>query len=184
MSLQRYFFVYFTDFQSAILFTNGIIGFCNLLHYPHAHDPLVSCCYSYCIRERTLRNWCIDNDYSHYGTAVFIKSFSVSFICERTVFVYHYKFILLLSIAATQFAEILVRYVDIYMVIIYMFQIGTILFEQDQPICIITYKMLRYLCIRLTEIETVDVRVSIHRKVFSDRVLLVACYVIEDKNGI
>ena len=58
------------------------------------------------------------------------------------------------------------------------------MFEQDQQICIIAYKMLRYLCVRLTQIEAVDVRVSTHRKVLFDRVLFVACYVIEDKNGI
>ena len=33
------------------------------------------------------------------------------------------------------------------MIIVYMFQIGTILFEQDQQICIIAYEMLWYLCI-------------------------------------
>jgi len=41
-----------------------------------------------------------------------------------------------------------------------MFQIGTILFEQNKQICIITYKILfylKYLCIRL--IKKVDVHV-------------------------
>jgi len=70
------------------------------------------------------------------------------------------------------------------MIIVYMFHIDTVLFEQDQQIYIIAYKILRYLCVRLTQIEAVDVRVSTHRKVFSDRGLLVTCHVIEDKNGI
>jgi len=70
------------------------------------------------------------------------------------------------------------------MVIVYMFQIDSILFEQDQQICIIAYEMLWYLCIRLTQIEAVDVRVTTHRKVLSDRVLFVTCHTIEDKNGI
>ena len=39
---------------------------------------------------------------------------------------------------------------------LYTFQIVTILFEQDQQICIIVHKMLRYLCVRLIEIEAVD----------------------------
>jgi len=42
----------------------------------------------------------------------------------------------------TQFAEILVRHVGVDVVIVYMFQIGAILFEQDQQICIIAYEML------------------------------------------
>jgi len=44
--------------------------------------------------------------------------------------------------------------------------------------------MFRYSCVRLTEIEAVNVRVVAHRKVFSHRILLVACHVIKDKNRI
>ena len=43
--------------------------------------------------------------------------------------------------------------------------------------------MLRYFCVRLTEVEAVDVRMSSHCKV-SYRILLVACHVIKDKDGI
>lgn len=44
--------------------------------------------------------------------------------------------------------------------------------------------MLGYLGVRLTEIETVDARVSAHCKVLSYRILLIARHVIKDKNGI
>jgi len=37
---------------------------------------------------------------------------------------------------------------------------------------------------RLTEIEAVNVRVTTHRKVFSHRIMLVACHVIKEKNRI
>ena len=47
-----------------------------------------------------------------------------------------------------------------------------------------TYQMFRYPRVRLTEIEVVNVRVAAHRKVFFDRILLVACHVIKDKNRI
>jgi len=68
-------------------------------------------------------------------------------------------------------------------VIVHAFQIGTILFEQDQQIFIFAYKMLRYLWwVCLTKIEAVDVRVS-HCKVLSYLASL-ACYVIKDKDGI
>ena len=42
----------------------------------------------------------------------------------------------------------------------------------------------RYSRVRLTEIEAVNVRMVTHRKVFSHRILLVAYYVIQDKNRI
>jgi len=44
--------------------------------------------------------------------------------------------------------------------------------------------MFRYPRVRLTEIETVDVRVTAYREVFSHRILLVACHIIKDKNRI
>jgi len=46
--------------------------------------------------------------------------------------------------------------------------------------------MFKYPRVRLTEIETVSVRVAAHRKVFSHHllILLVACHVIKDKNRI
>jgi len=44
--------------------------------------------------------------------------------------------------------------------------------------------MFRYPHVRLTEIEAVNVRMAAHRKVFSHPILLVACYVIKDKNRI
>jgi len=66
--------------------------------------------------------------------------------------------------------------------IVNMFQVGTVLFEQDQQVRVITYKIFRYPRVRLTEIEAV--RVATYRKVFSHRILLVACHVIKDKNRI
>jgi len=70
------------------------------------------------------------------------------------------------------------------MIVVNVFQVGTILFEQDQQIRIIAYQMFRYPRVRLTQIEAVNVRVVTHRKVFSHRILLVACYIIKDKNRI
>jgi len=68
------------------------------------------------------------------------------------------------------------------MIVVNVFQVGTILFEQDQQVRIVAYQMLRYPRVRLTEIKAVNVRVVAHRKVFSPRILLVACYVVKDKN--
>jgi len=59
-----------------------------------------------------------------------------------------------------------------------------VLFEQDQQVRVVTYKMFKYLRIHLTEIEVVDVRMATHQKVFSHRILLVACYIIKNKNRI
>jgi len=57
-------------------------------------------------------------------------------------------------------------------IVVNVFQVGTILFEQVR---VVAYQMFRYSCVRLTEIEAVNVRVAAHRKVFSHRILLVAC---------
>jgi len=65
-----------------------------------------------------------------------------------------------------------------------MFQIGTILFEQDQQVRIVAYQMFRYPRVCLTEIEAINVCVTVHRKVFSYRILLISCNVIKDKNRI
>ncbi|KAL6254329.1 hypothetical protein P5V15_014378 [Pogonomyrmex californicus] len=65
-----------------------------------------------------------------------------------------------------------------------MFQVGTILFEQNQQVCIVAYQMFRYPRVRLTEIEAIDVRVAAHRKVFSHSILLIARNVVEDKDRI
>jgi len=60
------------------------------------------------------------------------------------------------------------------MIIVNVFQVGTVLFEQDQ-IRVVAYQMFRYSHIRLTEIETIDIRMASHRKVFSHCILFVAC---------
>jgi len=65
-----------------------------------------------------------------------------------------------------------------------MFQIGTVLFEQDQKIRVVAYQMFRYPHVRLTEIEAIDVRVATHRKVLFHCILLVTCHVIKNKNKI
>jgi len=65
-----------------------------------------------------------------------------------------------------------------------VFQVGTVLFEQDQKVRVVAYQMFKYPHIRLTEIEAVDVRVATHRKVLSHCILLVTCYIIKDKNKI
>jgi len=98
-----------------------------------------------------------------------VKSFSVSSICVRTVFVYHYESIFLLPTVAAQRAKFVVR----HRIIVNVFQVSTVLFEQDQKIHVVAYHMFRYPGVRLTEIEAVDVRVATHRKVFSQRILLI-----------
>ena len=70
------------------------------------------------------------------------------------------------------------------MIVVNVFQVGTVLFKQDQKVRVVTYQMFRYPRVRLTEIEAVDVRVATHRKVFSHRILLITCNVIKDKNRI
>ena len=70
------------------------------------------------------------------------------------------------------------------MIVVNVFQVGTVLFEQDQKVRVVAYQMFRYPCERLTEIEAVNVRVTTHRKVFSHCILLVTCHVIKDKNRI
>ena len=70
------------------------------------------------------------------------------------------------------------------MIVVNVFQIDTVLFEQDQKVRVVAYQMFRYPGVRLPEIEAVNVRVATHRKVFSHRILLVACHVIKDKNRI
>jgi len=86
-------------------------------------------------------------------------------------------------------------YVSVYMIIVYI-QMGFRLV----PSClnrinkfvllyikcfgIFAYVICVYLCHYVTQIKAVNVRVLTHRKVLSDRVLLVACHIIEDKNGI
>ena len=76
-----------------------------------------------------------------------IKS-SVSSICERTVFVYHQKFIFLLPTVAAQRAKFVVRHVGIHMIIVNVFQIDIVLFEQDQKIRVVAYQMFRISYVR------------------------------------
>ena len=85
---------------------------------------------------------------------------------------------------ATQQTKFIVRHVGIHVIVVNVFQIGIILFEQKQQVRVVAYQMFRYPRVRLTEIEAVNVRVAAHRKVFSHRILLVAYYVIQDKNRI
>ena len=47
------------------------------------------------------------------------------------------------------------------MIVLNVFQVGTVLFEQDQQVRVVAYQMFRYPRVRLTEIEAVDVRVAI-----------------------
>ena len=65
-----------------------------------------------------------------------------------------------------QRAKFIVQYIGIY-VTVNVLQVGTILFEQDQQVRVVTYQMFRYPRVRLTEIEAINVRVATHRKVFS-----------------
>ena len=61
------------------------------------------------------------------------------------------------------------------MIVVNVFQVGTVLFEQNQKIRVVAYQIFRYPRVRLTEIEAVDVRVTTHQKVFFYRILLVVC---------
>ena len=83
-----------------------------------------------------------------------------------------------------QRAKFVVGHVGVHVIIVNVFQVGTILFEQDQQVRVVAYQMFRYPRVRLTKIEAVNVRVATHRKIFSHRILLVACHVIKDKNRI
>jgi len=78
--------------------------------------------------------------------------------------------------------EILVGYVGVYVIIVHVFQVDTILFEKNQEICVVAYKMLWYLCICLTEIKAVACRPI--EKYSLITYLLVACHIIKDKDGI
>ena len=65
------------------------------------------------------------------------------------------------------------------MIVVNVFQVGTILFEQDQQVCVIAYQMFRYPRVRLTEIEAVDICVEKYSLPHP------ACrYVIKDNNRI
>jgi len=62
-----------------------------------------------------------------------------------------------------------------------MFQVDTILFEQDQQVRVVAYQMFRYSRVRLTEIEAVNGR-DPSKSILSPHP---ACrYVIKDKNRI
>ena len=86
-----------------------------------------------------------------------------------------------------QRAKFVIQHVGIYMIVVNVFQVGTVLFEQDQKIRVVrvvVYQMFRYPPVRQTEIEAINVRVATHRKIFSHRILLVAYHIIKDKNRI
>jgi len=110
----------------------------------------------------------------------FIKSFSVSSIRKRTIFVYHYESILLLPTAVTEFAEILIRYVDVY-----IFHQSLYTYFRLVPSCFNRFALSHIRCFGIfayvTKIETVNVRVSTHCKVLSGRVLLIIYVVIYQK---
>jgi len=94
----------------------------------------------------------------------------------------------LLPTIAAQCAKLIV---GVYMIVV--FQVGTVFSRYRlRQVCVVMYKICLgpHVCphVRLTEIEAgdrrSDVRVVIYRKVFSHRILLVACHVIKDKNRI
>jgi len=64
----------------------------------------------------------------------------------------------------TQQTKFIVRYVGIHVIIVNVFQVDTILFEQDQQVRVVTYQMFRYLRVRLTEIEAVNIRMPRHQR--------------------
>jgi hypothetical protein len=64
-----------------------------------------------------------------------------------------------------------------------MFKVGTILLKQNQQVCVVAYKMFRYFRVRLTQIETVDLGMLIC-KVLSYHILLIAGYIVKDKDRI
>jgi len=72
---------------------------------------------------------------------------------------------------------------SIFMIIVYStcFRLVLSYLNRINRFALLRYKILRYLCICLTEIKTVDVRVSTHRKEFSDCILLIACHVVKNK---
>ena len=75
-------------------------------------------------------------------------------------------------------------HIRIYMILVHMFEIHLVLPKYCQQINVISYQMLWYVSIRLTEIETIHILMSTHAEKRSDIVLLLTCYIIEHNYGI
>src|SRR5436190_9427858 len=109
----------------------------------------------------------------------FVKSSPVTTVAKRAVLVYHHETVLALPARATQRVKIIVRHIGIHVIVVSVSQIRTILFKQYHQIRVVAYQMFRYLGVRLTQVETINVHVTSHSEVLSDGVLLIASYVIE-----
>ena len=75
-------------------------------------------------------------------------------------------------------------HIRMYMILEHMFEIHLVLTKYCQQINVISYQMLQYLSIRLTEIETIHILMSTHAEKRSDVLLFLTCYIIEYNNGI
>jgi len=66
------------------------------------------------------------------------------------------------------------------MIVVNVFQVDNVLFQQDQKIRVVAYQMFRYSRVHLTEIEAVVIRVATHRKVFSHHISILspACHML------
>ena len=131
MSVQCDAFLDSISLQSTIFLTNRLA---RLLDFPRDFFTLAHICH--------VRFW-LSIDKPHYDIANPIKSISISFICERTVFIYHYEFIFLLSTIVAIRAKFVVRHVGIHVIIVNVLQVGIILFEQDLQVRVVTYQMFR-----------------------------------------
>ena len=74
-------------------------------------------------------------------------------VAKRTILVYYEKIILVSPTLATHTVKIIIRRVRINVIV---FKVGTILLEQDQQVSVVAYKMLRYLRVRLIQVEAID----------------------------
>ena len=75
-------------------------------------------------------------------------------------------------------------HIRIYMILVHMFEIHLVLSKYCQQINVISYQMLWYVSIWLTEIETIHILMATHAEKRSDVVLPLTCYMIEYNNGI
>jgi len=92
-----------------------------------------------------------------------IKSFSVSPIDALSLSVTRNPYFCRQQLRHNS-QEFLVGHISVYVIVVHVFQVeqDVILFEKNQKICVVAYKMPWYLCIYLTEIKAVDIDVLTH----------------------
>ena len=82
----------------------------------------------------------INNDWSHDWYHELVKFFSVSSICERTVFVYHYELHIFVANNCGPTRKIR-RTTCRYSYDVNVFQVSIVLFEEDQKVRVVAYQI-------------------------------------------